>query len=151
MSQCDSFDEREDDADLESLLSPLQRIEPPAAAREEFRAAVAAELDGGVAPQRGPWWRRTIAVPVPVALGAAVMLLASAAWSVSHRPTVDHPALDSQPVVRPAGPEIALLARAEPAATSPVPPSPELEYHVTETYLCGVGRVRSVSSYSIRE
>ena len=152
MSQADDFEEREDDADLESLLSPLKRIEPPAAARDEFRAAVAAELDrSAVVRKRGPWWRRTIAVPVPVALSAALLMSASVAWSVSRSPADGGTEIDSSTRPTPVAPAPSLAVPRALAELRPVRPSSNVEYVSTEVYVCGVGPVKSTSSYIVRE
>jgi hypothetical protein len=152
MNQPDTFDERDDDAALESLLSPLKRIEPPDAARAEFRAAVAAEL-GSIPPirTRTPWWRRTIAVPVPVAVSAAVLLCASIGWSISRSSAVGRGAVDSPPRVTPVAPVPSLPAPWGLAELRPVAPSAEVEHFSTQIYVCGVGPVKSTSGYIVRE
>lgn len=154
MNQPGSIDDCDDDTTLESLLSPLKRIEPSQPARQQFRVAVAAELDRSGVLQNlaaSAWWKRTITVPVPVALGAAVVLLVSVGWSLSHRSTGDDPAMAAQPVVQPDAPPISSPAGSDLADVRIAPIAPRLEYYVTETYLCGVGRVKSKSGYIVPE
>lgn len=144
MNQSEPFDE----VDVESLLSPLRQIEPLPAARAEFRAAVAAELERGTVHRHSPWWRRTIAVPVPVALTAVLLVVVSMALT-----------LLAQRRVGPSGqlPQATSPAPAESVAPNTIAAkgspfeSPEIEYYSSETYLCGIGRISSVSGYSIRE
>lgn len=151
MNQTDTFDEHDDDAALESLLSPLKRIEPSPAARSEIRAAVAAEL-AGAAPIRTqtPWWRRSIQVPVPVALLAALLLLVSVAWT--RRVPQDSQVPAAQPQATAPAPSPAAVSSPDAIAATPADfRSPELEYYSTETYVCGIGPISSVSGYTIRE
>lgn len=128
-----------DDPILDEALSHLKRLQPPLESRIANRMAVATALDelNAVKQQRPlPWWRRSIAVPVPVA--ASVAVLSAIAFASSFR----------------GGP--AQLHVSERVSQSPIaqraPRSrAELKFYETETYLCGVGRVSSESHYSFQE
>lgn len=152
MSPSDELDERDDDALLESLLSPLKRIEPPPTAQSEFRAAVAAERRGLTPPlrTRAAWWRRSIQVPVPIALAATLLLMASVAWTL--RAPQDSQVPAAQPQATAPAPSPAAISSPDAIAAAPADSrSPELEYYSTETYVCGIGPISSVSGYTIRE
>jgi hypothetical protein len=60
---------------LEDLLQPLRSVEPPIEARlanrDSIRQALAARM-------RPAWWQRTVAVPLPVAIAASIILLLTA-------------------------------------------------------------------------
>jgi len=141
MDNHDALPESDDDRTLHEALSRLRQLEPPPETRIANRAAVAAALDAWHAARRQhqlPWWRRSIAVPVPVA--ASVAVVAALALASSFRggaeqlpPQVGEPDKQSSIVER------APRSRAE------------LKYYETETYLCGIGRVSSESHYSLEE
>jgi hypothetical protein len=57
---------------LEDILQPLRSVEVPADAKSTNRVAVMQSLAARVRPA---WWQRTIAVPVPVAIAASILLL----------------------------------------------------------------------------
>jgi hypothetical protein len=125
---------------LDEAFSGLQRLQPPLESQVRNRAAVAQELSRlWTAKQKHSpsWWQRTIAVPVPLAVGLAALIVIS--FFAEYR--IGSPTLAPQNL--PHGSEMneANLAAAH----------PELEYYETETYLCGIGRLRSTSGYSIRE
>ena len=73
---------------LEDLLQPLRNTQPSAETRAANRSAVRQAL---AAQLRPTWWRRTIAVPIPVAIAASILLLlatiALARPSLLHRDT----------------------------------------------------------------
>lgn len=152
MSHPNSFDDGDDGAGLESLLSPLKRIEPTTKAREEFRAAVAIALARDtVVRSRSPWWRRSVAVPVPVALSVAILICATITWSVNLSWQTDERAIDSRPRGMPVAPSLPLPVSRSPVELRRVPPSMNIEHITTEVYVCGVGPVKSTSSYIVRE
>ncbi len=74
---------------LENLLQPLRDIEVPAEAQSSNRSAVRQALATRARPA---WWQRTIAVPVPVAIAASIVLLLAAASIV--RPSATGHATD---------------------------------------------------------
>ena len=57
---------------LEDLLQPLRDARPPVEAQAANRSAVRQALAKQLRPA---WWRRTIAVPIPVAIAASILLL----------------------------------------------------------------------------
>lgn len=146
-----SLDESEG-TDLAETLAQLRRLEPSMAARLANRAAVTAELraiEAADVLRERPWWRRSISVPMPVAASLLALLaitapMSAAAWlkagETAERPaatTNDHPQNhfttgDSR-----------IVARRQPAESP--------GYSVTETYLCGVGRINSNARYSKTE
>jgi hypothetical protein len=83
--------------ELFDLLAPLRAVSVPDEARVANREAVRHALALRAWP---PWWRRTVAVPVPIAVAATVMLaismlaISSAAllWSASARHRADRTA-----------------------------------------------------------
>ena len=63
---------------LDDLLAPLRAVTLPDEARTANREAVLRALARRAQP---PWWRRTVAVPVPVAIAATVaFVVTAAAW-----------------------------------------------------------------------
>jgi hypothetical protein len=136
----DSLPEPSDDPMLDEALSHLKRLEPPLETRIANRKAVAAALaEQNAANQQGPlpWWRRSIAVPVPVAASVAALVafvLVSGIRDWQERPMhADGPTKQSS------------IAKRTQNARG------ELKFYETETYLCGIGRVSSESHYSIEE
>ena len=61
---------------LDDLLAPLRAVTLPDEASTANREAVHRALARRAQP---PWWRRTVAVPVPVAIAATVALVVTAA------------------------------------------------------------------------
>ena len=64
---------------LEDLLQPLRSVVPPTETQSANREAVRQALALHIRPA---WWRRTIAVPVPLAIAASIALLLAAATLV---------------------------------------------------------------------
>jgi hypothetical protein len=125
---------------LDQAFSCLQRLQPPLESQARNRAAVSQELGHlWTAKQKRwlPWWRRTIAVPVPLAVGLAALI--AILFFAGYR-------YGSQTV----SPQHLQHANGM-NGTNQAAAHPELEYYETETYLCGIGRLRSTSGYSIRE
>jgi hypothetical protein len=148
----DSGDDPRDDAIFEEAFSHLKRIEPPLETRIGNRMAVAAELGSLAAANRqhrSPWLRRSISIPVPIAAGL-LAVLAGLVLQLGIRggrePSRMPIAAQDQPVEHAAG----VLREKAPIATSPSDSRPVLEFRETETYLCGVGRLSTVSGYFIR-
>ena len=54
---------------LDELLAPLRAVMIPDETRITNRAAIRRALERRVLP---PWWRRTMAIPIPVAIAATV-------------------------------------------------------------------------------
>jgi hypothetical protein len=77
------------DEHLERLLQPLRNMDVPPEAQAANRAAIAQLLAARI---RTRWWKRTIAVPVPLAVAASIILLLATVTLVRHSPighTVD--------------------------------------------------------------
>jgi hypothetical protein len=129
-----------DDKQLEEMLAPLIRIEPPPEARIANRQAVSAALHSFhvLNEQRHlPWWRRSIAIPTPLA--AALVLLMAISFYSSFRNWQKS--------------SVPLIGASNSAAQLPAVAhqQPVVEHYETETYLCGVGRINSESYYAIKE
>jgi len=73
----DEMPKAESEALLEEAISRLKRVEPPLETRIANRQAVAAALEslGTVNRQRElPWWQRSVAVPVPLAIAIGMLM-----------------------------------------------------------------------------
>jgi hypothetical protein len=136
---------------LDEAFLRLRRLEPSADGRKLNRAVVADELQQLLVEKkpRVSWWRRTIAVPVPVA-AAALILVALALLSglrsgqVLRQQHIEPPIQPAQslPAARSAG----VVAGVDEATKTK-----SVGYFETETYLCGVGRLKSESGWQIPE
>lgn len=63
---------------LDKALASLRSVTPPAELHEANLAAVRHALMDGIEPV---WWRRSVAVPIPVAIAASVaFVLTTTAW-----------------------------------------------------------------------
>jgi hypothetical protein len=81
---------------LNDLLTPLRDVTVPDETRSANRAAVKRALEGRI---QLPWWRQTVAVPVPVAAAAMVALVVTVTailWPSRTQPSVAQVA--SQPI-----------------------------------------------------
>jgi hypothetical protein len=81
---------------LDDLLTPLRGVAVPNETRVANRAAVQQALACRI---QQPWWRQTVAVPVPVATAAMVALAVSVTailWPSRTQPSVAH--VVSQPI-----------------------------------------------------
>lgn len=116
------------DNELNELFEPLRAQGPTAAMRAASRDAAL-----GVVPVT-PWWRRTIEVPLPVALATAAGLVIAVSW----RTASSTPLAPSKPV-----PVVA-------PATEPTPPV-EDRYVERQRYLPGFGVVYRQVSYQPQE
>ncbi len=141
-----------EDADLAETFAHLRRLEPSMAARLANRAAVAAELraiEAADVLRERPWWRRSISVPMPVAASLLALLaitapMSATAWLEARQ--VDGPpavGANDVPHDQVASGDSRIVARRQPAESR--------GYSVTETYLCGVGRINSNARYSQTE
>jgi hypothetical protein len=150
----DEFSDDVDDRTTEDLLSCLKQIELPMETRLANRAAIAAELfrlASVTSGRRLPWWKRTIAVPVPLVLGMALLIAAAFLfpWVQRREPAVavagSHDTRSRAVRPDPVKPE------RHPDVTDVTDELPVLEYYETETYLCGIGQLTSRSGYLIKE
>jgi hypothetical protein len=116
------------DDELKELFEPLRATGPSA----EMRAA---NHDMALSATRvPPWWRRTIEVPLPVALATAAGLVIAVNW----RTAASTPVVPTQPI-----PVVA-------PAPEPAPPV-EDSYVESRQYLPGFGVVYREVSYQPQE
>lgn len=150
--QYDSLPEPDDDAMFEESLSHLKRIEPPLETRIGNRMAIAGELSSMLTTNRRRrlrWWRRSISVPVPVAASLLVVLGASMLQSVflgRPEPSPVHMAARDHSLGHADAPRETMAIAASARDAHPV-----LEYRISETYVCGIGRLKSESGYFLKE
>jgi hypothetical protein len=144
-----SLDDSEDD--LREVMALLQRVEPTLETRVKNRQAIAAALAGierSVPAQSVPWWRQSISLPVPAALGFCTLLLASAlAWLP--RPTAV-PA-DSAAIPTSAARSHAAADTTTPSGRSIREVEQTIDTVASETYLCGIGRISHEMVYRFQE
>ncbi|TWT88606.1 hypothetical protein Mal64_20910 [Pseudobythopirellula maris] len=69
-------EEKRIDQSIEEALAPFCDASPPESVRSANRAAVRRALSPEPA---APWWRQSIAVPLPAAVAAATLLVAATA------------------------------------------------------------------------
>src|SRR5437868_804055 len=148
----DYLPEADDDPLLAEIISHLKRLEPPLETRVANRVAVAAELSrllDANRKQRLPWWRRSIAIPVPLA--ASLLVLAALVLPSILRDRQKQPAMHADAPDHPengaADSRIENPGKAKRTQAGQV----VMRYYETETYLCGVGRVNSEIRYFIEE
>jgi len=143
-----------EDSELEGLLSPLKGLEPPLEGRVANRQAIAAALSAEdrwaepIARQtsRQPWWRRTVAVPVPLAIGLAVLMMLSLFSSIQGwRPRPVKAPVDER--------DIAANSMNDKKATPKtiVSSSATVRFSESETYLCGIGRISGETTYVFKD
>jgi hypothetical protein len=141
--------------ELEALLSPLKGLEPPLDARLTNRRAVAAALNSeDRQPEltlnqnsRQPWWRRTVAVPVPLALGLALLMMLTLFSTIQGwRP---RPA--KAPVVRDEVAAANSTNDKNAAINTVANRSTRVQFSESEKYLCGIGRIRAETTYVFKD
>ena len=66
--------ENKPEHDLVEQLSVLGDLEPSTQARLNYRRAVASGLSPAATATR-PWWKRSISIPVPIAIAASIFAL----------------------------------------------------------------------------
>ena len=148
-----------DDGRLAEAFALLRRLQPPLASQIANRAVVNAELralEVAVPTRPLPWWRRSIAVPVPLAASllaivAITVPLTANAWLVSRRTDAPPAALNGGDKQQAGASERAAVASAPFETASRQTAGNAKDDFVTETYLCGVGRVSSHARYSSPE
>jgi hypothetical protein len=147
----DSLPEPGDDPMLDEALSHLKRLEPPLETRIGNRIAVAdalSSLRGANRQRRLPWWRRSVSIPVPIAASVLVVLAAFVAQSGLRGGPEQPPAHTVAPVQ-----SAEFVADASRNGTTGSAPNsrPVLKYREAQTYVCGIGRLKSESGYFIKE
>lgn len=138
----DRFSEHDPDDDtLRELLSDLKKLEPPPKTRQVIRQRVTSALASTArenSDKKTPLWRRTIAVPWPIAAACLALLFASWSWILAGDRSVAE--VESQLVntiaKQPHSPPVAVEQR-----------QMTLERRETTTYLCGVGPIYKSTLY----
>jgi len=150
MNNDDPVSDSEHDDDLSQVKKLLLRIEPSTASRVKNRQVIATELAAfKKSLSLSPWWRRSVPVPVPVAMGTCAALLALMLFSLA--------GLEVAPGE--VGSTNGQLTIEDHPLTNSVPePIDELsfgtaqvDYEASETYLCGIGRIEYESLYQLKE
>lgn len=102
----DRFSEHDPDDDtLRELLSDLKKLEPPPKTRQVIRQRVTSALASTArenSDKKTPLWRRTIAVPWPIAAACLALLFASWSWILAGNDQIvvtDKQTPDRQPLV----------------------------------------------------
>jgi hypothetical protein len=138
------------DVDFAGKINLLRGIEPTVASRVKNRTVIAAALacrNSGAAP--AAWWRRSVSIPVPVAMAACVVFLASVLLWL---PRLKDAAVGAESV---AGSTVAEHQGAsnttETSLNSGEDDDTPLEYRASATYVCGVGRISYESAYYFQE
>ena len=67
-------DEMPSDEALGELLAPLRNVTVPDAVQAANRAAISVAISR---TRRAPWWQQTVSVPIPLAVAATVVLVAT--------------------------------------------------------------------------
>ena len=134
---------------LDEAFLQLRGLEPSAECRGLNRAVIADTLQRVATAHRlptVPWWRKTIAVPVPVAavavILAAIALFSSLRSGQPQQKTQTINGAHTLPIARGNG----VVASADVTK-----PTKTAGYFETETYLCGIGRLNSESGWQIPE
>lgn len=149
MNDSQRLDHSAGDAEFESLLRSLRALEPPLETRLLNRAAVSealAQVQSSRVQRELPWWRRTIPVPVPLAIGLAAAVMAAFVM-VRKLPRNDREIGRSPPSSETQGQMIV----EEPSPIRLTSAVSTLQYYERQTYLVGVGPIQMESGYQIEE
>ena len=151
----DSSHDDDDHQFTADFLAPLRQIAPDRNTVVRLRAAVDAELrQTRPVTQHTPWWRRSVAVPLPVLIAASLLfavVLAQSAFrsadqqsataAVSHKQPLKPAAAAQHPKDVPRGtPDGGRQSSSD---------EPLITTH--ETYLCGLGRIDLTTTYTFQE
>ena len=139
-----------EDPAVDEAIAYLKRLEPPLETRINNRVVVADELKSLLgAGQPCAWWRRSISIPVPIAAGLAAVVALALSLNFRGGPERSPVAVtqSDQRAQDPSGhapetPQIVVPAHS---------PQRVRQYRATETYLCGVGRLRFESGIFSKE
>lgn len=151
MNNNDNLSSDQNDSNFEDALAGMKRVEPTLEARIRYRQVIATELarigERRISVSRH-WWKQSFPVPVPVALSVCVLVLASFVTWVSMPSSTPDLTAGSPPATEKS-------ALANPIAKSPTMDDsdarPRLVYSASETYLCGIGRLKYESNYQFQE
>jgi hypothetical protein len=145
-------DDLQNDPLLDEVFSQLRRIELPSEAKILNRQVVMDELAHLQATGQNlvaPWWRRTIMVPVPLAVCLTVAAGLMLFWILFENLVA--PAVQFVAPHQPDQQSAHMPSTSAVVTTPAVNTRPVVEYYETETYLCGIGRLKSESGYLIQE
>lgn len=127
--------------ELNELLAPLRSATPDSVTRRANRRAA----HGFARP--APWWRRSISVPVPVAIATSAALVMSVGWGLCS----DEPVLAERTggeVVSEASPSD---LRSSEARLASVHWTNHGAVYESASYVSGVGYIQRVSLYPIQD
>ncbi len=136
--------------EVAELLGSLRSLEPSLESRLENRRVIASELarlSQASSPASTAWWKRSVSIPVPVAIAASVVALCGATWLGldSFKGLATSTEMTSQPSSQNLDvPKIVAPARESKPVARP-------SFEMTETYLCGVGRISTDTLYTLEE
>jgi hypothetical protein len=119
-------DEPLSDDTLQELLKPFRDATVPAAAQIANRLAVQQALSKQARPA---WWRRSIAVPIPLAIAATIALVVTIA-ALLQPSSARQTAVNGRP-----GPMSEPIAAATSKSHSNSDNSPRPAWHITQTYI----------------
>jgi len=127
---------------IAEMLSGLHELEPSLESRLENRRVIASEIARLGESRSGPlpWWSRSLSVPIPIAIAASLMLLMYGTSQLIHQSDSASVAESVEPV--------------QPShldSTNDREPEEQSSFEVTETYLCGVGRLSTHTIYTFKE
>ena len=136
------------DTEITRLLASLRQVEPTLEGRVDCRLLIARELARRQSSAHQParaWWRRSISVPVPLAMALSVILMA-VFW-------VKQPQRDASDEVATSAPNHSRDAdvRQQEHANAEKPQETKVEVYVSGTYLCGIGQLNTVTRYVTQE
>ncbi|MCA9026879.1 MAG: hypothetical protein KDA86_16860 [Planctomycetaceae bacterium] len=150
----DEFTKTSDDQiEISESLSVLRQIRSPPEARASYRASIDSELFKVRATQLSmmPWWRRSVAVPIPLIVATCILLLVSTWVALGSRPSDTNAArADKQPLAFNGPGDTIASPKMNPLDTFPTGTS-ELAASVSTTYLCGVGPLSTEMQYVYKE
>jgi hypothetical protein len=141
----------DDDVEPEKLFETLKNLEPPLEARAAFRIAVASELARSYqasCSQLKPWWRRSVSIPVPVAMALGILVVAGLWWSPSRFQRNDLVKTNAAPehsVSSHSSVEPQLASNCQDVA------NPTFRRYVSNTYLCGLGPISTETHFDFEE
>ena len=152
-----------DDPQLRRFFEPLAQLPAPAGSRRRNRAAVSAELNhlsetsGLAIGPSSSWWRRSVAIPLPLAAAAALLVVAMLAWQqaayqrlagqVEQLTTAGHTPAAASPGAAPPGSTSTDETHTVLAADDEAESRSAVEYAQSQVYLNGFGQLASQTYY----
>ena len=135
--------DQEHSDEISEMLSGLRSLEPSLQSRLENRQVIAKELARLSEHSSRPraWWNRSLSIPIPLAIAASLLLVYGATLLSD----------------RTGGGQLTEAVEVENAPSIKIEPPRESEqyerssFEVTETYLCGIGRLSTHSFHAIQE